>query len=115
MENIIIVAAIAALLIVGIVYTVKHFKGQSGCCGSSDVKVKKKKLPKVYYQKKFKIGGMHCENCKMRVEEAVNDIDGISGKVNLKLGELTVSYAHDVEDEIIRTKIERIGYTISKM
>ena len=31
---------------------------------------------------------------------------------NLKRGELTVSYAEDVSDGIIRAKLERIGYTV---
>ena len=55
---------------------------------------------------------MHCEHCKSRVEEAVNDIKGVAGKVNLKKGELTVSYAEDVADELIKEKIKRAGYLV---
>ncbi|MDE6640906.1 MAG: cation transporter [Acetatifactor sp.] len=55
---------------------------------------------------------MHCEHCKNRVEEVVNDIKGVAGKVSLKKGELTVSYAEDVSDELIKEKIERAGYRI---
>lgn len=113
MENIIIAVVIAALIAVAVFYSVNHFKGKGGCCGGT-LKTKKKKLPKVFYQKTFKVQGMHCENCKARVEETVNDIDGISGKVNLKSGELTVSYAKDVSDDIIRAKLERLGYSLSK-
>ena len=58
---------------------------------------------------------MHCEHCKRRVEEAVNDIKGIAGRVDLKKGELTVSYAEDVDDEIIKAKIERTGYTVEQL
>ena len=56
--------------------------------------------------------GMHCEHCKARVEEVVNDIKGVAGSVKLKKGELTVSYAEDVEDERIKSKIERVGYKV---
>ena len=62
-----------------------------------------------------KVGGMHCEHCKNRVEEAVNDIKGVAGRVDLKKGELTVSYAEDVDDEIIKAKIERTGYTVTRL
>ena len=57
---------------------------------------------------------MHCEHCKNRVEEAVNDIKGIAGKVDLKKGELTVSYAVDVNDEIIKARIEKHGYQVTE-
>jgi copper chaperone CopZ len=46
------------------------------------------------------------------VEEAVNDIPGVAGIVDLKKGQVTVSYAQDVADEVIRAKIERAGYTV---
>lgn len=111
-ENYIIVGIIAVIVVIGIIYTVKHFKGKGGCCGGGSYKPRRKKLSDVKYKKTFKVGGMHCEHCKNRVEEAINDIKGIAGKVDLKKGELTVSYEDNVADEIIKTKIERIGYTI---
>ena len=56
---------------------------------------------------------MHCEHCKRRVEEAVNNIKGVAGRVDLKKEELTVSYAQDADDEIIKAKIGRAGYTVT--
>ena len=56
--------------------------------------------------------GMHCEKCAGRVMEVVNDIDGVSGAVDLKNGTVTVSYARDVPDELIRTRIQRAGYSV---
>lgn len=112
MENVIIIAVVLIALTVGIRSTVRHFKGQGGCCGGGDYRSRKKKLSKVLYRKTFQVEGMHCEHCKNRVEEAVNDIRGVAGRVNLKKGELTVLYAEDVADELIREKIERAGYRI---
>ncbi|MBQ8632899.1 MAG: heavy-metal-associated domain-containing protein [Lachnospiraceae bacterium] len=108
----IIIAILVVALFFGIRATVKHFARKGGCCGSADYKPKKKKLSKVLYQKNFKVEGMHCEHCKARVEEVVNDIQGLSGSVNLKKGILTVSYAEDVDDELIKSKIERVGYKV---
>lgn len=107
MENYIIIGIIAVIVVIGIIYTVKHFKGEGGCCGGGSYKPKKKKLSKVLYQKTFKVDGMHCDHCKNRVEEVVNDIKGVAGKVDLKKGELTVSYAEDVSDEIIVARITK--------
>lgn len=57
--------------------------------------------------------GMHCEHCKVRVEEAVNDIKGAAGKVDLKKGLLTVSYAESLDDEQVKQKVERAGYHLT--
>lgn len=108
----IIIAILVVAFFFGIRATVKHFARKGGCCGSADYKPKKKKLSKVLYQKTFRVEGMHCEHCKARVEEVVNDIQGVSGSVNLKKGILTVSYAEDVDDELIKSKIERVGYKV---
>lgn len=110
MENYIIIGIIAVIVAVGVYYTVKHFRGEGGCCGGGSFKPKRKKLKNVKYTKTFRIDGMHCEHCRGRVEEVVNDIKGIAGRVDLKKNELTVSYAEDVADEVIIAKIERAGY-----
>ena len=112
METYIIVGIIIVLIGIGIFSSVKHFRGDGGCCGGRSYKPKKKKLSKVIYTKTFHIDGMHCEHCKNRVEEVVNDINGISGKVVLSRGELIVSYAKDVDDEFIKARIEKAGYIV---
>ena len=100
-------------VVIGIVNTVKHFEGQGGCCGGSgSYKPRKKKLPSTLYQRIFRVEGMHCEHCKNRVEDVVGDIQGVAGKVNLRKAEVTVSYAEEVADEVIKARIERAGYTV---
>lgn len=65
--------------------------------------------------KTFKVDGMHCEKCSNRVTEAVNDIPGVAGVVNLKKGIVTVFYEQEVADEQIKAKIERVGYTVTEI
>lgn len=112
MGTLVTVAILALVFTLGIVYTVKHFKGEGGCCGGGSYRPKKKRLSAVKYQKTFSVGGMHCEHCKRRVEEVVNDIRGVAGRVDLKKGILTVSYEVDVEDSVIVEAILRAGYTV---
>ena len=112
MENFIIIAIVLVATLLGIRSAVKHFKGKGGCCGGEDYKPRKKKLSHVLYTKTFQVEGMHCEHCKNRVEEIVGDIKGVAGKVDLKKGKLTVSYAQNVDDEIIKSRIQRAGYTV---
>ena len=76
MGNYIIIGIIAVIVVIAVISSIKHFKGEGGCCGGGSYKPKRKKLSGVKYTKKFKVGGMHCEHCKNRVEEAVNDIKG---------------------------------------
>ncbi len=113
MTDIIIIAVILVFAFLGIRSAVKQFKGQGGCCGGGDYKPRKKKLKNILYTKTFTVDGMHCDHCKNRVEEVVNDMAGIAGKVDLKKGELTVSYAEKVNDERIIARIEKAGYTVT--
>lgn len=111
MENFIIIVVLAALILIGIHSSVKHFKGEGGCCGGSTT-VKKKKLKNVIAKKTVIINGMSCKNCKNRVEQRINDIDGASAKVNLKKKQAVISLAKDVSDEQIRSVIEKAGYEV---
>lgn len=115
MENYIIIGILVIIVAIAGIKTVKHFKNKKGCCGSGDYKPKKKKLSNVIYRKTFKVDGMHCEHCKNRVEEIINDIQGIAGTVNLKKAELTVSYAENIDDELIKSRLEKAGYTATEI
>lgn len=115
MENYIIIGVIALISLVSIGTIVKH-KGRKGCCGSgSDYMPRKKKLKNMIAKKTFKVKGMHCEKCSNRVTEAVNDIPGVAGVVNLKKGIVTVSYEQEVPDEQIKERIERHGYDVTEI
>ncbi|MDO4622899.1 MAG: heavy metal-associated domain-containing protein [Eubacteriales bacterium] len=109
-SDLIIVLIIVVLVALGIRSTVKHFSGKGGCCGGGDYKVKKKRLSNVKYKKIFSVEGMHCENCRKRVEEVINDMPGLAGSVDLKKNQLTVSYEEEVEDEVITARLDRAGY-----
>ena len=114
MENIIIIGIIAVLVVIGIRSTLKHFKGESSCCGGGSKPVPKqnKKLEHVIAQKTVKIEGMTCEHCKNWVEKSINDIDGAAAKVNLKKKEAIISLEKDVPDEQICAAIQKAGYNV---
>jgi len=110
MTDLIIIAVILGIAVIGIRSAVKHFRGQGGCCGGGGYTPKKKKLKNIRYTKTFTVEGMHCDHCKNRVEEVIGDMQGLAGRVDLKKGELTVSYAEDVEDSRIIARLEKAGY-----
>ena len=113
MTDIIIIAVIFVIAVIGIRSAIRHFKGQGGCCGGSDYNPRKKKLKNILYTKTVTVDGMHCGHCKNRVEEVVNDMAGIAGKADLKKGELTVSYAEPIDDERIKARLEKAGYPVT--
>lgn len=112
MQDLIIILILVVILAIGVTSTIKHFKGKSGCCGSGNTYISKKKLKKVVAKKSFIVEGMTCENCVARVTRAINDMDGLAAKVNLKKKEVVVSMEKEISDEIICAAIEKAGYKV---
>ena len=113
MENIIIIGILLVAVVIGVIYTVKHFKGESSCCGGgSSVKVKKKKLKNVIARKTMMIEGMTCDHCKNRVERVLNEMEGVAGKVNLNKKQALVSMEREVSDEELKAVVEKAGYKV---
>ena len=87
----------AALLILFAVYrTVQKARGRSksSCCGTPEVRTVKKvddTDPSHYpYRYTLSIDGMHCSNCARTVENELNSMDGVWGKVDLGKKEASV-------------------------
>ena len=115
MTNMIVVIILMIVIIMAAKGAAKHFMGQGSCCGggSSTVKEPDKKLyDPVIMTKVFKIDGMHCENCSNRVKRAINRIDGVSAKINLRKKEAVVEYAREVDDATITRAIETLDYKV---
>lgn len=113
MTDIIIIGVLVVIGIIGVRSTVKHFKGEGGCCGGgSSAKVKRKKLNQVVKQRTILIDGMTCDHCRNRVESRLNEMDGVSAKVNLKKKIAIVSLGKDISDEELCEAVEKAGYTV---
>ena len=107
MTDAVILALVAALMFFAVRGAVKHFKGESPCCGGGGSGLTKAPAEKrldspVLGRKTVKISGMHCDHCVRSVTEAINKIDGASAKVSLKNETAVISYDRPVDDEKIR-------------
>lgn len=113
MGNVIIIAVLLVIVVLAIFPTVKHFKGEGSSCGGGGSVKEYKKLdaPKIG-EKEMKIEGMHCENCKNRVERAVNKIDGAVCRVNLKKKTARISYSRVIGDEELKEAVCKLGYKV---
>lgn len=114
MENYIIIGILLIAITAAILRTKKYFKG-GGCCGSGSNTIREKKTltaPKLG-EKAMVIEGMNCENCEIRVENALNRLENVVCKVNLKKKTATVSYSAEVPDALLKEAVERMGYKVT--
>ena len=112
MENFLIAAVLIVVLFFAVRSAVGHFRGEGSCCGGGSYKAKSKRLTAVIAKKTFRVEGMHGQNCQNRVMEAIQAIPGLSARVELKKGLVTISYAKPVADQVIREAIEKAGYQV---
>lgn len=61
-------------------------------------------------KKLISIEGLHCDHCRDRAEKALNAIDGVEAKVNLKKKQATVSLSKEVADQSFADALEEAGY-----
>lgn len=115
MGNYIIGAILLAAVFLALRSSLKHFKGQGGCCGGgSEPKPKRKKLQgPVVAEKVIHIEGMHCEKCQNRVERVLNDLDGAAARVHLKKKTAVVSMSREIGDGELKAVVEQAGYKVT--
>lgn len=114
LTNIVVVVILVIVIGLALKSSVKHFKGEGDCCGGKTeplLEVKKLDAPKLG-EREILIGGLHCQNCKNRVERAVNRIDGAACQVNLKKNTAYVQYSKKISDEELKAAIEGNGYEV---
>lgn len=104
---IVLLAAIFAVLVLSYV---KKFRLGENCCGTRNVKVKKKRLKKPAGTFVLEVEGMHCENCRRTVTEAVDALEGYAAKVDILTKECRVSYENGPDKEEVIRRIRQAGF-----
>ena len=112
--DIIVILILAIVVIIALMGSMKHFKGGGGCCGGGGKAMREKKTlsSPVIGEKILTLDGLHCENCEIKVENALNRIDGVLAKVERKKKRATVSFSKEVSDETLKERVERLGYKV---
>lgn len=113
MTDQIIILIVLAVLVIALLRLKKHFKG--GCCGSGGNTIRDKKSlnEPVIGTKYLTVEGMHCENCQIRVENALNRLDGVLCRVDLRKKTAKVDFSREVEDELLKQTVEKLGYQVT--
>ena len=114
--NIIIVLILIAILIPAVKSSITHMKGEGECCGGpSERPIKKKISGTPESTMTVHIDGMSCDNCRIRVENRLNELSGVVAKVDLKKKAAKVSLYESVDEQTIRGAIEKAGYTVASV
>lgn len=116
-------AVICILIVVAAVFAVKSYMKRLtwGCCGSSGekiprrVKVKDRDISHYPWEKILKVDGMSCGSCAVRVENALNSLDGVWGRVDLAAEEAHVYMKQEYEDQVLRAAVRDAGYTVYRV
>ncbi len=114
MINVILVAVLVICAVPGIRMFCKR-AGGAGCCGGGDSEVRV--LPRdrnrahYPYRAEITVGGMKCRNCALRVQNALNGLDGVWAKVrfNRKTAELLLQ--RDDCAPALSAAVAAAGYT----
>lgn len=116
MVDAVIILIVVVLLIFALKGSIKHFKGEGACCGGGSVPDRKPKAKTldgpVIGRRTIKISGMHCQNCANSVTRALNAIDGVVAKVNLRHNCAEVSYDRMVDEIELKQAVEKAGYEV---
>ena len=113
MQDLIIVIVLLVVLLAAVGRIKKHFRG--GCCGSGSQTIRDKKTltAPVIGVKLLTVEGMHCENCAIRVENAVNRLEGALCKVDLRRKTAAVSFSAPIPDALLKETVEQLGYQVT--
>ncbi|MGC4019933.1 MAG: cation transporter [Muricomes sp.] len=61
------------------------------------------------------IEGMNCEHCVAKAAKALNAIDGVQAKVDLKKKNAVVTLAKDVEDQVLIDAIQGADFEVTSI
>lgn len=111
---------ISIILILMVVYSSRFFiiRLSAGCCGGSGqpyiprIKVLDQNRNHYPYHRILKIDGMFCGNSAVRVENALNSIEGVWAKVNLLKEEVDLYMKLDMDEAVFRAAVRDAGYLV---
>lgn len=114
--TILISIILAGLFLLGLRTLRQHLV--SGCCGGSGEAVHKMRVsdrdPAHYqYAEQLNIGGMHCKSCAIRVQNALNSLDGVYATVDLDSKTSKVLMKERLPERALLSAVEKAGYSAS--
>ena len=116
MKYVLLMIIAGIMIIFAGICTVRKFRKGGGCCGEHE----SIKLRKVYdrnpahyaYHIDLDIGGMTCENCARRIENALNGLDGVWARVSFEKKTADVRCKSSPDEMTLRRAVSDAGYVV---
>jgi len=117
MDKVIIICG-ALIIAFALWQTVQRFRGKAknSCCGGAEAvtvkKVEDTDKSHYPYHYRLQIDGMMCSNCAKNVENTLNSMEGVWGRVNLGKKEADVLAKEPVTEASFRSALSKTSYTL---
>ena len=117
MATLIISVLLALACIYGVYSYIRKLRYGGGCCGEHEGAAKKVKVAdrdKTHYpcETVLTIDGMTCSNCVRRVENALNQLDGVWAQVDLSSRKAAVRMKQPLPEDTLRDAVRAAGYIV---
>lgn len=120
MGNVLIIGLLILLVGWAVFKTIQKSKKGGGCCGDHEETLRR--LPvqdrnKSHYPYKctLSVGGMTCENCAVRVENALNAVPDTWAKVDIAEKTASVLSKSEPDENQLRRAVQNAGYVVTEM
>ena len=110
-------AIICLALIMAGVLAIRSYRKRltTGEAAVKKIKVSDKDLTHYPHRRVLKVDGMSCGNCAIRVENALNSLEGVYARVNLMEAEADVRMKQEFSDTVLKDTVKDAGYTVYRI
>lgn len=118
MTEALIVLVLAALVLWGAWRVILRLRRGSACCGEHEAAVKRvsvadRNRAHYPYRVRLTLGGMTCENCARRIENALNALPGVWARVDLSARTASVLCKTEPDEALLRETVRSAGYAVT--
>ena len=117
MSNLVIIALLVVVLAAAAIVTRRRFTKGSECCGDitqapERIQVKDRNKRHYHHQITLSIGGMTCENCAIKVENALNVLPDTWATVSIGSKRAVVRTKDEPDLAAMREAVAAAGYVV---
>lgn len=117
MANVVVGLAVVAAVVVAIILVRRRQTQGSACCGDRGQAVARTRVAdrnKAHYpyETTLNIGGMTCDNCAARVENALNELPGTWATVSIATHTAVVRSKEAQDLDQVRAAVAHAGYVV---
>lgn len=117
MPDLLLVCLLVVVVVAAAVVARRRATRGSACCGEREAapvrsRVADRSRSHYPYETTLSIGGMTCENCAIRVENALNALPGTWASVSISDHRATVRTKEAPDERTLRAAVSQAGYVV---